>query len=472
MITDLLSFMSHVAVSTVQFSAGGFLMSARRGLVGGRSALVAVALMMISCAEPAFASRLAIEGNRVLYVADPGESNVIRISGGLRTYAVRDTGAAIRVVAPCKLTATSETAPARASCPARGVASVELHGGDGNDAISVETGAVPAVLAGESGDDRLVGGTGADQIDGGEGADLLAGRSGNDVLAGGAGADRLGGGPGDDNVMGGTGDDSIRTDIGADNLDGGPGYDTVSFGGRLAPIGVALDGAANDGQLGEGDNVQQTVERIRGGRSDDVLLGPTAGASVALAFEGGAGNDVLTGGSGADDLRGGPGNDQIRGGPGSDVLIGGLGSDVIVGDQGNDLVAAADGMVDMVDCGDGIDNASLDRFDAGAIGCERDVPGGTPGGVAQADLADYLTFTREKLRRHGRRYVLEFNANLPRGSRPSPTRIRVTFYTARKHRLGPAVRRDVRIQAHTKITLRRVPRNVRRVQVDVDTEIR
>jgi RTX calcium-binding nonapeptide repeat (4 copies) len=470
----------HVTMPTAQSGAGVQLNAAGRGLSAARSVLAAVTLMLASgaaCAERASASRLTIANDRILYVADPGERNAIHISGGVRTYVVRDTIAAIRVVAPCKLTEASQAGPVQASCPAPGLTGVEVQAGDGDDSVSLANTAATAVLAGGPGDDHLVGGTAADQIDGGEGADLLTGRGGNDRLVGGDGADRLRGGPGDDSVEGGAGDDSIATDLGADNLDGGQGFDAVSYGGRAVPVGVVLDGVANDGQSGEGDNVQPTVERIRGGRADDVLSAPSAGAAPGpgLALEGEAGNDVLIGGFGADDLRGGPGNDQISGGRSPDVLTGGGGSDSIAGGEGDDLVDAADGILDTVDCGEGIDSASLDRSDAGAVGCERDVPGGTPGGVSQSDVPDVFRFSREKLRRRRGQYVVEFNT-VVRGwtvRRPQRIRIRVTFLTASGRRVGAPVLREVRTAINarrpTTVRLPRVPRKARKVKVDVDT---
>ena len=418
--------------------------SARRSSKGtgcrpvlARCVLLAVisVISFVGADERAFASRLAIDGDRLLYIADEGESNVINISDDVGTYVVRDTGATIRVAAPCKLTEASGNVPAHASCPASGVASLGVNAGDADDAVSIESDAPAAVVVGGSGNDRRVGGDRPDRIEGGEGADTLTGRGGNDVLAGGDGADQLRGGPGNDAVAGGADDDSIQTDAGADSIDGGPGFDAVSYADRFAPVVVTLDGVANDGQQGETDNVQPTSERIRGGGADDVISGQRAVASSypGVMLEGEAGNDVLVGGLGDDDIKGGSGNDQMSGGPGPDVLIGGIGADVIAGDKGDDLVDGADGAFDIIDCGAGTDSASLDPIDGGAQGCEVDVPGGIPSGVSSSSVAGFYEFSRERVRpQRGRRRVVAFDTDIPGDNRRRKQRvwIRVTFFTA------------------------------------------
>ncbi len=72
---------------------------------------------------------------------------------------------------------------------------------------------------------------------------------------------------------------------------------------------VILDGVANDGVSGEGDNVQSDVETVLGGSGSDTLRGGTANA--LNTFVGGAGNDVLDGGPARDRLDGGAGTDMV-----------------------------------------------------------------------------------------------------------------------------------------------------------------
>ena len=116
----------------------------------------------------------------------------------------------------------------------------------------------------------------------------------------------LDGGPGDDTLSGARGPDVLR---------GGAGTDTVTYEDRTARVAVRLDRTANDGELGEQDDVRSDVETVRGGRGDDVLLGDD-GPNRLL---GGRGDDVL-GGLGDDDvLDGEGGDDRLSGGSGRDT---------------------------------------------------------------------------------------------------------------------------------------------------------
>ena len=56
-------------------------------------------------------------------------------------------------------------------------------------------------------------------------------------------------------------------------MHGDGGSDTVTYAGRTPPVFVSIDGVANDGHGGEGDNVQPTVENLVGGKSADQLTG-------------------------------------------------------------------------------------------------------------------------------------------------------------------------------------------------------
>src|SRR5207244_13288502 len=107
-------------------------------------------------------------------------------------------------------------------------------------------------------------------------------------------------------VTSGSGDDVLSGGL----MDGGPGADTmtdgrVTYEDRTNPLTVTLDGIANDGEAGEGDDVERA------------------------AVFGGGGNDTLTAGASGSGLAGGPGNDVITGGPGIDYLSGGDGDDTI-----------------------------------------------------------------------------------------------------------------------------------------------
>jgi hypothetical protein len=162
-------------------------------------------------------------------------------------------------------------------------------------------------------DSVIVGTDGNDVVTGTPVDDSLYGRAGNDALLGLAGDDELDGGPGADGISGGAGAD-----------------DSVSYTG--APVNVTLDGQANDGAAGEGDNVLPDVEDIYGTDGPDVLVGSAA----------------------ANTIDGNAGDDRITGGPGADSLIGG---------DGDDTIDSRDGSADSVDCGPGHDSVFYDAND-------------------------------------------------------------------------------------------------------------
>jgi Ca2+-binding RTX toxin-like protein len=155
---------------------------------------------------------------------------------------------------------------------------------------------------------------------GGFGPDLLTGNDASNLLNGGMGTDVLRGGDGDDILdMGFSG---ATTGDRGDIVEGGPGVDEAFYGSRVAPVTVTLDGAANDGETGEDDDVRPDVEIVTGGASHDRLTGSAAA-------------------------------ETLDGGGGSDVIDGGQGPDVLLGSADNDTITSRDGTADSVDCGDG-----------------------------------------------------------------------------------------------------------------------
>lgn len=230
-----------------------------------------------------------------------------------------------------------------------------LLGAGGNDTAMGGDGV--DTLMGVAGDDALVGGTGDDQLSGGGGSDALTGEDGNDTMTGGAGIDTLDGGPGNDSLngaevglvggdggdemdggpgadalLGGPGGDRLDGGLGPDRINGEAGRDTLTYEDRTSPVTVSLNGQADDGEKGEGDNVGNDVE---------VVLGGTLG-------------DTLTGDRNDNTFNSGAGEDLVDGRGGSDVL-----------DAGNapDIVWARDGERDRVNCGDDGDLAVVDRRD-------------------------------------------------------------------------------------------------------------
>jgi Ca2+-binding RTX toxin-like protein len=240
-------------------------------------------------------------------------------------------------------------------------------------------------IIGTAGNDSMVGG-------GSQGI-LLTGGLGNDTLAGGLGADTLNGGAGNDLFF-----EGIGNTTGADVFIGSDGIDTIDFSGRTGGITCTLDGSADDGQVGEGDNVGADIENIIGGAGDDILTGSarnniiiggvgadtvhggggldtmsysnyTVGVTASLAptisntdssqANGtGAGSEAdwifgdienLTGGLGADSLVGNSGPNELVGASGNDSLAGGAGDDVLEGG------AAGNTEANVLDCGAGDD---------------------------------------------------------------------------------------------------------------------
>jgi Ca2+-binding RTX toxin-like protein len=297
----------------------------------------------------------------------------------------------------------------------------ELAGGPGRDTVSYEDHAWPYgpsvgtdgvdVTVGDAGRDdgsaadgvpgardhvaadveRITGTWAADTLTGDDGANVLDGGMGADTIRGGAGPDTLLDGGGDDTLDGGDGDDTwlvVRnlygpTD-GADAFSGGAGEDIADYSTRQAPVTVTLDGTADDGAAGEGDDVRADVEDVTGGTGSDRIVGNAAA-------------NHLSGGpdSGADTIDGGDGDDVLSGGDGwsSDGTIGD-GRDTLSGGDGQDVVRALDGAVDTVDCGPALDVAETDvavsAKDA-TSGCENVNPQTIVQGVQPGETAGTLT---------------------------------------------------------------------------------
>src|SRR5207247_296219 len=108
-------------------------------------------------------------------------------------------------------------------------------------------------------------------------------------------------------LLGGVGNDTLRSDSAESVMQGGGGFDTADFSSRTKDLVITLDNMANDGEVGEGDNVASDVEKVIGGGGNDRIVGSSA-ANVLLGL---AGNDTLDGGGGNDALFGGSGNDVL-----------------------------------------------------------------------------------------------------------------------------------------------------------------
>jgi hypothetical protein len=230
--------------------------------------------------------------------------------------------------------------------PGFGPDRVEIHGGDGDDHLSLA-------------------------LDG-----KLYGDGGNDVLQAGIYASTLVGGSGDDTFIGGA-----RT--------------TVSYADRTAPV-TARIGASGNGGAGENDTIGDEVNDLEGGAGDDTLAGSAAGNVIA----GGPGADHIDGGGGDDDLFGGATNYMSPLGPypaAADVLTGGDGNDrLTVGPGGTADGQAGRDALELHGAATAIGGPGIDVVDAYAAGSalstndgERDYLNcSLPARTVDADAAD------------------------------------------------------------------------------------
>jgi Ca2+-binding RTX toxin-like protein len=145
----------------------------------------------------------------------------------------------------------------------------QVTGGNGNDSISGND--AVNILDGGPGNDTIDGRGGDDQIFGGPGNDVLRGGAGNDTIDGGTGDDVLQGDAGADTLAGGDGNDQLDGGAGADSLAGGPGDDTAVYSSRSKDVSVSTDGADNDGEANERDQVRLSVESVKTGAGNDTI---------------------------------------------------------------------------------------------------------------------------------------------------------------------------------------------------------
>jgi len=222
---------------------------------------------------------------------------------------------------------------------------------------------LPVTISGTAGNDTITG-TAA--------ADVIAAAGGNDTVFGLGGNDTVCLGTGNDNLIGGTGDDTAVAEDGADGADsffGQAGMDSARYLSRTVALNVSLDGVANDGAPGEGDNNRLDVENVLGGQAGNVLIGNASNNTL----NGSRGEDILIGIFGDDLLRGGNGNDDLRGGLGDDFILGGTGNDTAT------AAAAVDG-ADFFEGGSGLDTGSYSaRIDPLNVSLDGIANDGAPG---------------------------------------------------------------------------------------------
>ena len=213
--------------------------------------------------------------------------------------------------------------------PASPRTALRVNGGDGADEMT----APGAVANGEAGDDRLL-------------ARMMSGGTGNDTLiadgaGGGAGArssgSLLAGNAGDDALIGGGHDDTFDPGTGNDTVDGGDGNDVLRY--LEHPHGMRIDLASVPGTAdgAEEHDTLAGIEAIEGSELGDVIVG---GDGDEL-LDGGRGPDRIFGGNGDDTLLAASAKAQLHGGEGDDYLVAlRPGSDC---GPGTDTFAAFDG---------------------------------------------------------------------------------------------------------------------------------
>ena len=250
----------------------------------------------------------------LFFTADAGEANKLTAATAGQTIRLTDAGAPITPGSGCHT--------------------------EGADVVCTGTNAAPRFALGD-GEDTFTSDTGG-TVDAGEGGDKLTLSNTTSVNLG----------PGDDTVVGQFPQGTNPLSLG---VDGGSGADSISatlprsvsvtYANRTAGVNASIDGVADDGEPGEGDNL---------------------GAGVS-AVTGGSGNDAISGGANTDDLKGGPGDDVVSGGGDKDFLNGGEGNDTLRGDDGDEVFGPEPG-ADTVRGGAGFDQMDYTRpDDKGAV---------------------------------------------------------------------------------------------------------
>jgi Ca2+-binding RTX toxin-like protein len=277
-----------------------------RVLGAGVPALVAAGALTGCFPAPARGTA-TVSGSTVTFDGAPGARNVITFSRPGDEFIITDATGPLTAGAGCRNLASDTVA-----CFA---GFIDLRLGDGND-LATNASPRPSRMNGGPGNDGLFGGPTTDDLTGEDGVDILDGGEGQDTL-------REASTP------------AIGDVLDVDAFDGGSGIDTVAYDGTIG-VTADLDGTSDDGQPGEGDLVNFTVEQLVGTDAEDVLTGD-AGNNF---LNGRGGSDLLTAEAGDDVYQGGPGDDRMQEAttaPRADVLD----ADTYLGGVGVDLVSYA-----------------------------------------------------------------------------------------------------------------------------------
>jgi hypothetical protein len=321
---------------------------ARHAILAG----LIVAALAGAPVAPAAAGTVRSSASGLEYSALAGEANRALFAWGDNGVIVSDPGAAL-VLGCMPRTLTEVRCPAPGAAPSGPPAVANMYLGDGDDTGEIRNAPERPTLS-----VLLDGGPGNDTLSTNRGT--VVGGPGNDALTG----ELLQGGPGDDRLAGTDADSVLDGGPGADLLKGMGGIDRTTYADRTEGVHVTIDGRADDGAPGEGDDVE--TEDVNGGAGPDLLLGDD-------------GPNRLTGLCGDDRLTGGGGNDVLEGDAGSDTIDGRAGDDIIYADAGPfgqpPPAAPCDAQPsdggDLVACGPGDDLALAGAGDRVAADCER-----------------------------------------------------------------------------------------------------
>lgn len=192
---------------------------------------------ILASASPASASFASVasrnSGTQVQVSGHPGEANDIEVTLVGSNYMITDT-AGIIAGPGCSGGGTVVSCPD----PTGSVLRVVIAPADGAD-TAVLNAAIPSLMNGGPGPDRLVGGPFRDRILGKGDADRLFGAGGDDRLTGDALGDVLNGGTGQDRLQGDQGPDRIRARDGQrDSVNGGAGKDRARVDAKDRVRGV------------------------------------------------------------------------------------------------------------------------------------------------------------------------------------------------------------------------------------------
>jgi hypothetical protein len=237
-------------------------------------------LVALAAASPALATDVAVDQTRLRILDDDGAANALEVSPSAFGYAVVDDLTELTAGAGCAALDAHHV-----TCPGA-FAGVVVGAGGGDDVVTLQTLAIPALVSGGEGSDLLEGGAGDDRLDGGPGEDTIVGSGGDDEMSGAGGDDMLQGGDGGDRIAGGPDADIVQGQAGsADVLSGGDGRDLVEGGTgsdtlRGGPgADVLVTGSGTDSaEPGAGDDrvFATSTATVTCGADDDVSTGSRA----------------------------------------------------------------------------------------------------------------------------------------------------------------------------------------------------